>query len=349
MNIGITTGPRNSEFSSKYRQLLKHWIQRWANKHPEHQFYIFERQELLEDLDVNNLYIVSISVNKNLPFYEQRWATKFSSLVKKMEIAQVLLVDTFPLPLKNSSQWLIISQPATRYKNLDKASGIFVFSQKAKQALQKAGTVQENIHVVHGYLQPGRQVSDDEEQQIKEKYTEGKEFFLVEETSADATSLLQLLKGFSIFKKRQKTSMRLLVVGSINGPTKKMINTYKYKDEVVLLENLSEEETLSVSSSAYAVIDYNKSDNLFAVLQVMSIGVPILSSDTTPLKEIATDTALYFNEEDITDIADKLMLIYKDESLRGRMIEAGRNLTKQYSVEKMADDMWQVMQGLQNN
>jgi glycosyltransferase involved in cell wall biosynthesis len=51
--------------------------------------------------------------------------------------------------------------------------------------------------------------------------------------------------------------------------------------------------------------------------------VPVLTSQNTSMQEVAGEAGLYFDANNYVDIAEKMMLIYKDESLRNRLIEKG--------------------------
>ena len=47
--------------------------------------------------------------------------------------------------------------------------------------------------------------------------------------------------------------------------------------------------------------------------------------------------SFFFNADNETEIADKMMLIYKDELLRSQIIEKGKHLVKNYTWQKTVD------------
>ena len=61
------------------------------------------------------------------------------------------------------------------------------------------------------------------------------------------------------------------------------------------------------------------------------------------MQEIAGDAGLYFDPSDHQDIADKMMLLYKDEQLKNQLIQKGVVVAKNYSWKKTADLMWQAI------
>jgi glycosyltransferase involved in cell wall biosynthesis len=61
------------------------------------------------------------------------------------------------------------------------------------------------------------------------------------------------------------------------------------------------------------------------------------------MQEIAGDAALYVDPSDQTDIAEKMMRLYKDENLRNQLVEKGRNVCRQYNPEQSAALLWQAI------
>jgi glycosyltransferase involved in cell wall biosynthesis len=80
------------------------------------------------------------------------------------------------------------------------------------------------------------------------------------------------------------------------------------------------------------------------VLEAMQSEVPVLTSENSSMQEIAEDAALFFDPVDIADIADKMMLIYKDEDLRQKLIEKGKLIASKYSWSRTADLLWESIE-----
>ena len=76
----------------------------------------------------------------------------------------------------------------------------------------------------------------------------------------------------------------------------------------------------------------------------MNCHIPVIASADPVTKEIAGDAALYANTYDHTDIAEKMMLLYKDESLRNNLVEKGKTVIEKYNWDKTADVLWQSIQ-----
>jgi glycosyltransferase involved in cell wall biosynthesis len=68
-------------------------------------------------------------------------------------------------------------------------------------------------------------------------------------------------------------------------------------------------------------------------LEAMSLGVPVLTSNVSSLPEICADAALYVNPYDVKDMADKMTMMINDKELRDRLIVAGSERVKFFSMD----------------
>ena len=85
------------------------------------------------------------------------------------------------------------------------------------------------------------------------------------------------------------------------------------------------------------------------VLEAHSIGVPVLTSNTSSLPEIAGDAALYVDPTDVDAIAEAMLRLSRDEALRQQLIEAGYANVKRFSWEKAAQQTLEVLEGAAQN
>jgi glycosyltransferase involved in cell wall biosynthesis len=155
---------------------------------------------------------------------------------------------------------------------------------------------------------------------------------------------MNLLKAFSAFKKRQQTNMKLILTGRLAwkyGSFTESMKTYKYRNDVIMTGYVQEEELVKITGAAYGLIYPSLFEGFgVPVLEAMQCDVPVITSAASPMQEIAKDAALYADANSFTDIADKMMLLYKDENLRKQLIEKGRQTARQYSWDKTADLLW---------
>ena len=80
------------------------------------------------------------------------------------------------------------------------------------------------------------------------------------------------------------------------------------------------------------------------VLEAQSIGVPVMTANTSSLPEVAGDAALLVDPTDVDAIAEAMLRLSQDEALRHRLIEAGYANVKRFSWEKAARETLAVLE-----
>ena len=219
---------------------------------------------------------------------------------------------------------------------LTKAKSIATISAYSKTVIANQYKIAaEDIAVIHPVIDNIFKPLDWTEQEIiKEKYTEGKAYFL----STGNSNLINLLKAFSFFKKRQKSTMLLLIAGKTDENFNKEFKTYKLRNEVKLLEELDTVELAKITASAYAMVyPVSYDDMALPALQSLQCNVPVVMSDAGAMPAVFGEAALYINPESHEDIAQKMMLVFKDEDKTNELVKAGKNLLQRYQPGKNAD------------
>ena len=324
--------------------------------HPEHDFFLIGDDVLTNISAYNNLTILSSAPNSVL--INKFWVRyKLPSLLKKNKIEVIIHLDSSCFSKTVIPQLVLVPDlslfPPTYLskKNtlvwLDKATTIVTFSQTNKNSICKSLKIAEDkIAVI--YTGPSNKfiaLDIQETESIKEKYTEGKEYFLFSGEINANSNLINLLKAFSFFKKRQKSNMQLIIITKNVLPTNSFVEslkTYKYRNEVKLLVGLSQNEVAKIMAGAYSfVFAIHQSNEYVQLLQAMQCNVPAIVSNSLLMNEIAGDAALYTDPAIFENIADKMMLLFKDEDKRNELIRNGKNQSEQYSAALTSELLWQ--------
>lgn len=152
-----------------------------------------------------------------------------------------------------------------------------------------------------------------------------------------------LLKAFSLFKKRQQSNWKLVITSPIKiNETVLQLQAYKYRDDIVLITIAnSNKEFYEQGAGAYATIDLAYSGLSIYNLESMKAGVPVLAYTAPGMGNIEGIQQIKTN--DIADIADGIMLLYKDEVLRNDLIEKGKTIAAQYSWEQSTNIFWDLI------
>lgn len=234
-------------------------------------------------------------------------------------------------------------------KFLEKADAIATVSEFSKHDIvQTYKTNPGKINVVYSaakeIFQP---VETNIANEVKQSYSAGREYFLHVGAIHPRKNLITLLKAFSIFKKRQKSNFKLVLAGRLAWKYDSFIHNlknYKYRADVIMLGYVDEKELAKIIASAYALVYPSLMEGFgVPVLEAMKCHVPVITSSHSSMQEIAEDAALFADANNAEDIAEKMMLIYKDENLRRNLIKKGEVTANKYSWQRTAELLWQTI------
>lgn len=232
---------------------------------------------------------------------------------------------------------------------IHKAAAIATVSAYSKQdIINHFKTPPDKIDVVHSAVKDVfKPLEWEQKEAIKAQYTGGKEYFLYTGSIHPRKNLIDLLKAFSLFKKRQQSNMQLVIAGRLawkNDAFKEKLATYKYRSDVVLTGYVEDEALAGLMASAYALV-YPSLFEGFGVppLEAMQCGVPVITSNVSSMPEVCGDAALYADPKSPEQIAEQMKTIYKDEALRAEMVSRGFVQASRYSWRITAEALWDCL------
>lgn len=342
-------------------------LPRLAELHPEHTFLLISDKLFDPGLAKNILPVQVEFENKNPIKWLLRYHLTLRKILKKHK-ADILVTEQFCSLLTKVPQLLLspdlqfLQRAIAGKKNgsfykrftprfLEKAKTIIALSEFEKSEIAKHFKINPSkIEVVNeGAEEKIELVSIEEREIIKQKYAGGNEYFIYPGTLSLQKNLKNLLKAFSAFKKRQRSGMQLLFLGEPGCQFenfKESLELYKFKKEIKLLNGLSEDENTKLIASAYAMVyPVEHEMSAYGLLRAMKCEVPVLASAGGALPEFCGNAALYFQPQDHKDIAEKMMGIYRDESLRKELVEKGRIRLQNFDWSNSTNKFWKIIEG----
>lgn len=367
MRIAVNTIFLQNDQLEGYGHYANEILSRMVKQHPEHEFiFLFDRAYDQKFVYAGNITPLVIGPRARHPLAFKYWYDVaaplalrsrkadvwlqpfgFASLTTK--IPQVLLVYDlaflhYPQFIPWYHRWYYQLFTAAFLKKARTVVTVSDFTRS--DIMEKYPVPSEKIKVVKGAARNiFTPISWQEKELVKETYSEGKEYFLFTGGIHPRKNLLNLLKAFSLFKKWQHSNMKLLVAGRLAWSYDEVlekIKTYKYRNDVVLLDYQPDEELARITAAAYALVypSYFEGFGL-PLLEAMQSGVPVITSDTSSMPEVGSDAALYAGPADPDAIAKHMLHLYRDESLRSRMVEAGKIQAARFSWDNSAEQLWQ--------
>lgn len=227
-----------------------------------------------------------------------------------------------------------------------KAKRIIAVSEYTRQdIIRHYGVDGDKIDVVYnGAHEEYKPLGYSEREAVKQQYTGGEEFFLFTGALHPRKNIVNLLKAFVQFKRRQRSPIKLVIVGRMAWQYDEIAKARElmpFKEDVIWTGYLQVDELARITASAYALVYPSLFEGFgIPILEAMSCNVPVIVSDTSSMPEVGGDAALLVDPASPEDIAAKMMMIYKDEQLRNRMIAAASIQKTRFSWDRSAEQIW---------
>lgn len=85
------------------------------------------------------------------------------------------------------------------------------------------------------------------------------------------------------------------------------------------------------------------------VVESMASGCPVITSDAGSLKEVAGNSALIVNPNNVSEIGNAITKVFKTKHLRTDLIRKGKEQAKKFSWEKTAKQTYEVYKSVLSN
>lgn len=337
-----------------------------TTQHPEHQFYFYFDRKYDERFMYNsNIHPVVIHPQARHPFLFLAWFeaslplhfahTKpdiflspdgFLSLntnVKSVAVIHDLNFEHFPQDIPYFMR-KYYSHMFPRFAQ--KASRIATVSEYSKSDIITTYHVEQSkIDVVYngaGSIFTPLQSAD--QQQIRNKFSQGREFFFFIGSLHPRKNLVNLFKAFDLFKQNDKAGIKLLLAGARMWWTDEIRLAYegmRYRDDVIFTGRVTDEELASLMASALALtyVSYFEGFGI-PILEAFQCDTPVITSNVTSMPEVAGNAAILINPFSVPSIADAMLKIASDDEFRQNLIVKGRGQRTKFSWEQTAEKLW---------
>jgi glycosyltransferase involved in cell wall biosynthesis len=375
MKIAVNTIFLQKDRLEGYGYFVQEIGRRLALKYPEHLFYfLFDREYDPQFIFSENIQPVIIPPRARHALTFRYWYDVslplalrkikpdiviqpfgFCSMTTKYK--QILVVHDlaflhFPGFISRQHLWYYKWFTGSFIKKANRVVTVSVFSEKDIIAHYPAATGKTDV-VFSAAKESFKPIPYTRQQQVKVQYAEGCEYFLFVGGIHPRKNLMQLLKAFSLFKKWQKSNMKLLVAGRLAwkyGNLLEKLETYKHRKDVIMLDYLEETELAEITGAAYALVFPSYFEGFgVPIIEAMQCEVPVITSDVSSMPEIGEDAVLYCDPDNADSIAKQMMQLYKDESLRTSLIEKGKLQAAKFSWDYTADLFWESIEKAVNS
>ncbi|HLF47050.1 MAG TPA: hypothetical protein VI548_11530 [Chitinophagaceae bacterium] len=349
MNIAVIASCLYDESLITEKTFVKDLLSILSSQHHQLKFFIIVGKQTAINLNNNTNYelIKCGSPGKTILQKRYWWEIRLPRFLKKIKTDILLSFDGQCASSLTLPQVLIeFGCLRTSASSIKKARRITVNSEWEKgKLIKKHHIAKTKIEILSLAVKGIEKPDENKREKIKTNYSGGKEYFLCPEKSISGEVFISLLKSFSQFKKRQQSSLKLLLFSKPGKKYLEIFSSYKYRNDVLVADELSEPEQAVLISAAYAVLVFqNDSQSVLITLQSFQSGAPVLAPENSPVKEYAGDAALYFEENNGKEIAGKMIHIYTNEEVRNQLIRMGKEKALNFTIEKSANQLWTCIQ-----
>lgn len=342
-------------------------LQRIVKQHPEHEFYFFF------DRPYDEAFIFAENVHPVVLFPPTRhvfliwWWFEFSvhRALKKIKPDVFVSTDNI-LSLRTKVPTVLvthdlafehfpedISPLVRRYyryfapKFNRKAKRIVAVSEYTKADLVKTyGIKASKISVAcNGCAKAFLPLSDTEQEEVRNKFSEGKEYFFYVGAVHPRKNVHRLIEAFSLHKKQAPSDTKLLIGGRFawqTGAVSDAVKASAYKEDIDFLGFVSDVDLPRLMGAASTFVYPSKFEGFgIPVLEAMHSEVPIITSKVSSLPEVAGDAAILTDPADAEEIAEAMSLLSKDKEKAKDLVTKGKKQREKFSWQRAATVLWE--------
>jgi glycosyltransferase involved in cell wall biosynthesis len=347
-------------------------LQRMVIRHPEHEFiFIFDRPFHPDFVFAKNVTPVVIFPPARHPILWWIWfEIQIPKVLKKYKADVFVSTDGFASMRTTVPQCLVVHDLAfvhfpkyiptliSNYlrkftpKFIKKAKKIIAVSTYTKQdVIDTYGTASDKIEIIYnGAHDVYKPLTYEEKNIVKEKFTNGCDYFVYAGSLHPRKNIVNLLKAFAQFKKFTNSKMKLLLVGRLAWLTKEIeatLEQHPYKNEIIRIEYMDATDLSQVIGAAYAMVYVSIFEGFgIPILEAMKCNVPIITSNCTSMPEVGGDAAILIDPLHVSEIADAMKKIYNDENFRNKLIANCASQSAKFDWDKSAEQFFQIITNL---
>ncbi|MBN1680952.1 MAG: glycosyltransferase family 4 protein [Anaerolineae bacterium] len=171
---------------------------------------------------------------------------------------------------------------------------------------------------------------------VRQRYGLPERYLLFIGTLQPRKNIARIVQGYARWRASQPNCDTALVLAGPQG--------WLYDPEwtagvegVLLPGYVDDDDVAALYSGARALVFTTLYEGFgFPVLEAMRCGIPVLTSTTSSLPEVAGDAALLVNPMAIQAIADGIGKLVSDEALRAELVQKGSQQTQRFTWQRAA-------------
>ncbi len=183
--------------------------------------------------------------------------------------------------------------------------------------------------------------------EIQKKYSLPEKFILFLGTVEPRKNILGLIAAFEQAYSKFSNPHSLIIAGHKGWRDKKIYKKFQfspYKDKIKFIGSIGPEEKQTLYSLASLFVYPSFYEGFgFPVVEAMSAGTPVITSNRSSLPEIAGNAACLINPNRPTEIANAMVMMLTNQKLSERLTVAGLGQVEKFNWEKTARNFLKIL------
>lgn len=201
--------------------------------------------------------------------------------------------------------------------------------------------------VYNGVSERFRPVKDqDELKRVKEKYQLPDHFFFFLGNTDPKKNTRGTLKAFSDFLKLKAGDFKLVMLDYDMKELEKIadeIGDHQLIERIILTGYVVNTDLPAIYSQSTIFLYPSLRESFgLPMLEAMACGVPVITSDTSSMPEVAGDAAFIINPFKPEEITSAMNSLVEDTALRSEMINKGFKQAARFSWKSMAENVLEI-------
>ncbi len=173
-------------------------------------------------------------------------------------------------------------------------------------------------------------------------YDFSRPYLLFVSTIEPRKNIQAIISAFNFLKKRYKIEHQLVLIGKKGWKYDAIftaIENSPWQNQIHHLNYLSHELVALFYSRADVFVYPSHYEGFgLPVLEAMTLGAPVVTSNTSSLPEVTGDAALLIDPNNYMQLADAILKVISNSQFRQGLINKGRERVKLFSWERTAQD-----------
>ncbi len=363
MKIAVVTRMLRKDKLEGFGVFTNEIMSRLVKAHPEHEFlFLFDRKydsQFIYGKNVKPFVLPPPAIHPRLLIFWYQYRLLW--FLKKHK-PDLLVSPDGGIPLKTSTPTLsVIHDLNFEHFPEDLPEGIgnyyrFYYRRIAQQATRlitvsefSKTDLEETYHVrrdkidvvYNGVGEKFRMLSENEKAETRKKYASSSPYFLFVGSIHQRKNLPNMMNAFTRFRKSHPSEIKFIIAGAKRWWNDDMENAYgqsEYKSDIIFTGRVNDDELPKLTGAAFALLFASRFEGFgIPIVEAMKCGVPVITSNTSSMPEVADDAGLLVDPDDIDSIYNAIKKISTDELLRNELIEKGLYRVKVFSWDKSAD------------